>query len=50
MSAAPSETLAGLHGALLDAALGRRWTTATESVALDTRRGGRCSSRPTRIT
>ena len=38
MTVAPSETLAGLHGELLDAALGRRWTTATESVALDTAR------------
>ncbi len=38
MSAAPLETLAGLHGELLDEALCRRWTTATESVALDTAR------------
>lgn len=34
MSSSALEALAGLHGEHLDAALGRRWTTATESVTV----------------
>ncbi len=34
MSTAPPETLAELHGDALDAALGRRWVTAMEDVAI----------------
>lgn len=34
MSTRPPERLAGLHGEALDAALSRRWTTATEQVTV----------------